>query len=136
MGRCSNAEPTARACFQSPTNHNPNHTLPQGWLWWKEDGRKARKSLFPRGRHGGPWQERWLRGAVVGSWAGGGEALMEGPGCFHATSVFRAVTQAPPVKASPASRPLLLPLFKVNFSQVHTLLPTPPAPEVWHSQLC
>lgn len=67
-------------------------------------------------------------GPFVGSWAGGGEALMEGPGCFHATSVFRAVTQAPPVKASPASRPLLLPLFKVNFSQVHTLLPTRPRP--------
>lgn len=104
------------------------------------EGRREKGQEVPlprRPAQGGPWQERWLRGAVVGSWDGGGEALMEGPGCFHATSVFRAVTQAPPVKASPASRPLLLPLFKVNFSQVHTLLPTtPPAPEVWHSQLC
>lgn len=76
VGRCSNAEPTARACFQSPTNHNPHHTLPQGWLWWKEDGRKARKSLFPGGRHGplagtlAPWGRRgqlgWGRGGADG----------------------------------------------------------------------
>lgn len=80
VGRCSNAEPTATACFQSPATTRITR-CPRCGFGGRKTGRKARKSLFPGGPAWGPLGRNASRRALwgcrgqLGGGRGGGGAV-------------------------------------------------------------